>query len=90
VDAREDIEAIRKLGKGKRLPVLVDIREVRSADRDARAYFGGAEAARVELAAAILVGSPLSRMIGNFYLTVSAPLIPTRLFASYAEAIAWL
>jgi hypothetical protein len=39
---------------------------------------------------ALLVGSPMSRAIGNFFIGLNKPLIPTRLFVSEPEALAWL
>jgi hypothetical protein len=44
----------------------------------------------VESAAALLIGSPLTRAIGNFFMGLNKPLIPTRLFTSETEALAWL
>jgi hypothetical protein len=41
-------------------------------------------------AGALLTDSPLSIVLGNFYLRVSGPVTPTRMFASEAEAIRWL
>ena len=34
--------------------------------------------------------SPLTRAIGNFFLGLNKPLMPTRLFTSEEEALAWL
>jgi hypothetical protein len=41
-------------------------------------------------AVALVVATPLSRMMGNFFLTVSKPMAPTRLFDDEASALAWL
>ncbi len=89
-DARDAIAAVVKLGKGKKCPFLADLRGVKSASREVRQYYAGEAAARAAAAAAILVGSPISRMIGSFFLGLNKPGIPVRLFASESEATEWL
>lgn len=89
-DAEENLAAMARLTGGRRLPVLVDLREVRSQSAEARAYFAGPKATAVSSAVALVVGSPLSRMVGSFYLGFNRPETPTRLFTSPAEAEAWL
>ena len=81
---------IASLCMGRRRPVLVDMTDVRSMNRDARMYYAGPETAAVECAAALLVGSPLTSVIGNFFLGLNKPLIPTRLFTREEEALTWL
>jgi hypothetical protein len=90
VDAQEAVRAIGQLCGGKRSPVVVDMTELMSMEREARLYFAGAETAQVEAAVAILIRSPLSRAIGNFFMGLNKPLFPTRLFTSEEEAVAWL
>jgi hypothetical protein len=72
----------------RRLPALADVRRVKAVDRTARAHRSSPE--RVPLAVALLVGSPLSRVIGNFFIGLNKTLIPSRLFTSEPEALAWL
>lgn len=89
-EAREAMHAISVVCGGKATPAFVDMTEITAIDREARLYFAGEETAKVESAAALLVGSPLTRAIGNFFMGLNKPLIPTRLFTSEAEALAWL
>jgi len=89
-DARANLEATALLARGGRLAVLVDLRELKSQSPEARALLAGAGAARVSRAVALLIGSPLSRVLGNFYLRFNRPETPTRLFSSEAEARRWL
>jgi hypothetical protein len=89
-DAEEAVRAIGSLCGGRKRPVLVDLTRARAMNRDARQYFAGAETARVESAAALLVGSPLASAIGNFFLGLNKPLFPTRLFTSERKALEWL
>ena len=90
VDAQEALRAITVLCEGRKRPVLVDITEIKSMDREARVFFAGPETAQVESAAALVVRSPLTRAIGNFFMGLNKPLFPTRLFTSEAEALTWL
>lgn len=89
-EARANIAATAELTEGRRMPVLVDLRGVRSQSAEARAYLAGPEATRVSAAVALLVASPLSRAIGNFYLGFNRPEVPTRLFTNELEAERWL
>src|SRR4051812_492651 len=89
-DAKDQVAQQRTMLDGKPLPFLMDIRRVRSLSRDARAYFATREAAEVFAATALLISSPLSRAVGNFFLGLNKPSMPTRLFTSEADALAWL
>ena len=70
--------------------VLVDSRPVRSMTRAAQRRTAEHEIAAHTAAVAILIDGPVSRMLGNFFLSVSRPAYPTRLFADEASALAWL
>lgn len=87
-DAVAAIDAMTKFTDGRKSPLLVDTRDLGRQDRAARMEF----VRRGELvsAVALLVSTPLSRMMGNFFLAVSKPMAPTRLFDDEAAAVAWL
>ena len=89
-DAREALAATEQVANGKRRPVLVDLRGIKAQTREARQYFVSEEAARVSAAVALLVGSPVSRVVGNFFLRLNVQRTPTELFTSEEDAIAWL
>jgi hypothetical protein len=89
-DARETMAAYLKLNQGKRCPLFVDTKTMKSMSRETRKYYAGEEAAKVASAAAIIVGTPVSRVLGNFYLGLSNPHLPSRLFSSEEEALEWL
>ncbi len=88
-DAEENIAATARIA-GRPRPVLIDLRLLRSQSAAARAYLAGPEATKVSTAVALLVASPVSRVIGNFYLGFNRPEVPTRLFGDGPEAEAWL
>jgi len=89
-DAEETTAAFWEIAGHRRLPVLVDLRRARAIDRLARNHYAGPEGARVQCAVGLLVGSPLSRMVGNVFLGFNNTIIPVRLFTVEAEALAWL
>lgn len=89
-DAQENVAAIFEIGGRQRSRVLVDMRGVRSQSREARAYFGGPEAERASLAVALLIGSPVSRVLANFFLRLNPQRVPSALFTDDRAAIAWL
>jgi hypothetical protein len=89
-DVKEIIEAGRKLGKGAAVPVINDIRNTKSITREAREFYTGEETKKVVSAIALLVGSPVSRALGNFFIAVNRPSCPTRVFSSEQKAIEWL
>jgi len=89
-DAQETMAAYLKIKKGKRRPLFVDTRKMKSIFREARKYYAGAEAIKVASAAALIVDTPVSRVLGNFFLGLSNPLLPSRLFSSEDEALEWL
>jgi hypothetical protein len=89
-DAKQILAASQQLMQGTPRPMLVDLRKIRSHSREARQYYARPEASGSTRAAAILVGSPVSRMIGNFALGFNKMAVPTKLFTSEAEALDWL
>jgi hypothetical protein len=88
--ARDNIAAIAQVSGGVRRPVLADLTGAKSITRQARMYYAGAEAAATYAAVALLVGSPLSVVLGRFVLAISRPPRPVQMFTSEEEALAWL
>ena len=88
--AKASIVAIRQVSEGKRRPLLLDMRPIKSQKREVREYYASPEAADAYTAAAILVGSPISKMIGNIFIGIGKLPVPTKLFSGEAEAIEWL
>jgi hypothetical protein len=90
-DAKEQLMHQREmLIDGKAMPFVMDIRLARSLSRDARNYFASDEAREIFSATALIIGSPLSRTMGNFFLGLNRTRMPTRLFTSTTDAVAWL
>lgn len=89
-NAIENVQAVKTLANGKLVPILVDITETKGANKEARAYLAGKEAGEVQSACALIVSSPLSQLIGNFFLGLNKTQFPTRLFNDEQKAIEWL
>ena len=91
-EAKEMIAAISELGNGDKVILLGDLRRHRgfTFDREGHAYLGGKELGDLVAAVALLVNSPISTVVGNFFMTIYEPDFPLKLFASESEAIEWL
>ena len=89
-DAKENLKIIKELGNGKSLPVFVDIRDAKGGSKACRDYLASSEAAEIQKACALLVESPLSRLIGNFFIGLNKTKFPTKLFTNEDEAMDWL
>jgi hypothetical protein len=89
-DAQENVRAFNQMAGGKPRPMLLDMRQLKAQDREARLYYAKPESTRTVSAAAILIGSPISRVLGNFVLGFSKASAPTKIFTSEDEAMAWL
>lgn len=89
-DAQANVAAAMKLAGDKMVPVLIDLRQMKSITHDARKYYAGEEPARYSLALALIVESPLSKVIGNFFIGLNKTSFPTRLFTREQEAVDWL
>ncbi len=86
-DAQEALEAIANLSQDDARPVLVDIRNVRSIDREARDCYSKSTARR---AVALLVASPVTKVIANFFLGLNRAVVPVKVFNHESAAIHWL
>lgn len=89
-DAQATAAACVQLGGGQRRPALADIRHMKSETRESRDFWASKERSEHFTAAALLISSGVSRVLGNFFLGVAKPGYPTKLFTSEALAIEWL
>lgn len=89
-DAREALVATWQTAGEQRRPVLVDMSRIKGESRAARQHFGSDDAATKYSAVALLVASPVSRVVGTFFLRLVEHKAPTRLFTDETAAIDWL
>jgi hypothetical protein len=88
--AKENSIIVNGLHQDKKFPLLVDSRSIRSISKEARRHFSTNGRETKITSIAILVNSPLSRVIGNFFMGINRPQVPTRLFETEADATDWL
>lgn len=87
-DAIASIEAMQELTGGRAAPLLVHTTHAGPQDRAARMEYVRHQG--IVSAVALIVGNPLSRMMATFFINVSRPDVPVRLFEDEAVAVAWL
>ena len=80
--------AMTELTGGTQAPLLVDTRGLATQERSARQEF--VKRGDLVAAVALIVDTPVSRLMSNFFLSVSKPVVTTRLFDDETSAIAWL
>lgn len=76
--------------KGQPLPLLCDLTNVVKMTQECRQHFAGVEHSKLFTNCALIVTSPISRIIGNFFLGANRPIKPTRLFTSKEVGVKWL
>jgi hypothetical protein len=90
-EATENLAAAVQAGNGERRPLLTDIRNCQPLTPEARRYYSGKVLVDSFTRLAILIdASPFGRTMGNVYLQIARPGVPTRLFTSEPEAVEWL
>jgi hypothetical protein len=89
-DAVENKENVITLFGTETPPILVDLREILSISREAREYFAMKNRKAGVSAIAMIIKSPVSKTIGNLYLRINTPTVPTKLFTSEEKAIEFL
>lgn len=89
-DAIENTNAVKELSDGKIYPMLVNLNEIKSITKEARDHFSMKDRDPGVNAIGLLIKSPASTIIGNFFLGLNKSIVPVKLFASEEKAIAWL
>jgi len=89
-DAKENLGAALEARDGQRRPLLIDIRDAQPLDAEVRHFYSGQVLDGFTALAMLIDASPFGRMMGNVYLRVARPGIPTRLFTQPEPARAWL
>jgi hypothetical protein len=88
--AQENTLVVKKLSGDNTLPILVDLRLINLITKEARDHFSMRERKAGVNAIAMVVSSPVSKIIGNFFLGLNKPVVPTQMFVSEAKAVRWL
>ena len=88
--AIENSKVVTSFYTDKKFPILIDSRGIKSMSREAREHFSTRGRDSKTNAFGIVIKSPLSRVIGNFFLGLNKPAVPTRLFDNEHDALVWL
>lgn len=90
-DAESVYFGIANLSKGLQVKlVIADITGIKSFNKGFRDYYDDKRLSSLAEAVATIVGSPLSKTLGNLYLKLNKPIFPIQLFTHESEAINWL
>jgi hypothetical protein len=89
-EAKENSRAVNDLFTGKKFPLMIDARNVKSMSREAREFLSTKGRETHTNAFGIIVSSTVSRVIGNFFMSINKTPIPTRLFNDESSAAKWL
>jgi len=88
--AQENSVVVNGFYVDSKFPLLIDARGIKSMEREARTFFTTNGRNTNTLAFAIIIDSSVSKAVGNFFLAISKPVIPTRLFLNEDTALEWL
>jgi hypothetical protein len=61
-----------------------------SITKEAREYYAGEEAGEAIKATALLIKSPVAKVLGSLFLGINKPKVLLKLYTSEKEAIEWL
>ncbi|OFY83479.1 MAG: hypothetical protein A3F72_06010 [Bacteroidetes bacterium RIFCSPLOWO2_12_FULL_35_15] len=79
-----------EIQKGKIYPLLSNIKSLKNTTKEARDFMASEKGCEGVIAAAVLINSSVGSMIGNFFIFINKPLVPTKLFTNEEEAKKWL
>ena len=89
-DAIDNSTSVKKLSDGKIYPMLVNLIEIKSISKEAQDHFSMQGRTPGVSAIGLLIKSPVSSIIGNFFLGLNKSAVPTKLFTNEGKAKAWL
>ena len=72
------------------LPMIIDGSGVKDMTKEARMILSSERANRYTVALAIIIRSPVNRVLANFFLRFQQPPYPLRLFKNIEDAQEWL
>jgi hypothetical protein len=79
----------KKVQNGIEYPVFCDMRGIKDSDKPARDFLAKEGSSMVK-AVGVLTDSPVTKIMLNFYLTISRPLVPTKMFTDKNNALEFL
>lgn len=89
-DSKEMVDAAGKVGKLEQFPILIVAGKDTLADKETREYAASKEGTKYALAVAFVITSLAQKLLGNAYLKINKPVVPTALFDNEEKAVDWL
>jgi hypothetical protein len=89
-NALEIFEAVYIIGKGKKFPTLISINKYMNIESDVRKLWAASSVNKYSYAEAMVLNNIANKLIGNFYIQINKPTVPTQIFTQEKEAIEWL
>ena len=89
-DAKKHAEDCLVFTNGEKRPYLSDVRKVKKTTREARLVFASEVSAQACKAVALIIGSGISKIMGNIFMKFNKPLYPTKIFTNEEQAKKWL
>lgn len=89
-EAKENSDAVNSFYFGEKFPLIIDARGIKNITREARVQFSTNGRESYVSYFALIIGSPISRVVGNFFVSINKPKVPTRLFENEKKALRWL
>lgn len=88
--AIESSKISREFRKGVRFPCLYVQKSGGVATKEVRDYMASKERLEDMQAAAFVISSVAQKLVGNLYLKINRPHVPTRMFNDFDDAVKWL
>jgi len=79
-----------EVANGRTRPTLVLMQDLARIDREARTFFASDAYLTLTCQTALVVSSPVSRVIGNFFIGLNRLKYPCKIFDDQEHAVAWL
>ncbi len=89
-DAQQCTQITNELQDWKARPLMCDLTNVAGMTYECRKHFSGKEHAETYTKCALIIGSPISRILGNFFIGLNRPEKRVKLFTSRHQAEVWL
>ncbi|MBI2271094.1 MAG: hypothetical protein HYU69_12180 [Bacteroidetes bacterium] len=88
--AKDIVNDRKTLSEGITRPMFVDITELLYIDPTGRKFLASHEACELLCAGAIFTKNKLLAILGNAFIMLDEPLIPSKVFSNREEALKWL
>ena len=87
-DAKKNSLAVNSFSLNQ-YPLLIDTTAIKSITKEARDYFSMNNRDSKVVAFAILINSPLSKIVANFFMGLNKPRVPVKIFNDEVKAVDW-